>query len=451
MLSMQAFRNGEAMDDPPRLVVRPDPDEAPGTFYATTAANLAKHGEYVWYIASFDDDGNAAALVNVPLYELHVDANAENRRRPRYQWGKIESTRWTPTNRTGRFVHRKYALNDPLSLRGEGPLQMAKAAVSIAVESQTWAANFFGDGGFGRDVVKYAGYLDPTLKDEQGVPDPDNGLSEADRFRAQYMSRDNNVPIIIDQAIDSITHPTIDPETAQMMLARLHQRGDAALMFGIPGKFAEYVQSGTSLTYQTLESALKDLVVRCLQPLYLEPIEQDMSDLQTRTTVTRFNVKGFLRADPKTRAEVYNLLIPLGVMTIEQAQQEEGYVPGDVEYAPVPFSPVQPAPIRAASMQLTTDWRCSGCGKKLLDVAGPGSVATCARCKTRNEIAASVDDAPVERRLEIHNHFPADFVRVENNLSVPPPRRTTQTIERDDRNNIIRIVPEEEPDGVVAQ
>jgi HK97 family phage portal protein len=383
MLSMQAFRNGEAMDDPPRLVVRPDPDEAPGTFYASTAANLAKHGEYVWYIASFDGDGNAAALVNVPLYELHVDANAENRRRPRYQWGKIESTRWTPTNPTGRFVHRKYALTDPLSLRGEGPLQMARAAVSIAVESQTWAANFFGDGGFGRDVVKYAGYLDPTLKDELGNPDPDTGLSEADRFRAQYMSRDNNVPLVIDQAIESITHPTIDQQTAQMMDARLHQRGDAALMFGIPGKFAEYVQSGTSLTYQTLESALKDLVVTCLQPLYLEPIEQDMSDLQTRTTVTRFNVKGFLRADPKTRAEIYQILVPLGVMTVEQAQEEEGYRPGDVEYAPVPFSPVTPVPIRAASLGV----RCPSCNKLIARALGPGSELDCPRCKSEVRIA----------------------------------------------------------------
>lgn len=383
MLSMQAFRNGEPMDDPPRLVVRPDPDEAPGTFYESTAASLAKHGEYVWYIASFDGDGNAAALVNVPLQELHVDANAENRRRPRYQWGKIESTRWTPSNQTGRFVHRKYALNDPLALRGEGPLQMAKAAVSIAVESQTWAANFFGDGGFGRDVVKYAGYLDPTLKDVFGNPDPDAGLSEADRFRAQYMSRDNNTPLIIDQAIDSINHPTIDPETAQMMATRLHQRGDAALIFGIPGKFAEYVQSGTSLTYQNVEMAFNDLIKSCLQPLYLEPIEQSMSDLLTRSTVARFNIKGFLRADPKTRAEVYQILVPLGVMTLEQAQREEGYLPGDVEFAPVPFSPVTPAPIRAASMGV----RCPSCNKLIARTLGPGSELDCPRCKAEVRIA----------------------------------------------------------------
>jgi len=379
MLSMQAFRQGVAMDEPPRLVVRPDPDEPPGTFYSQSSANLGKYGEYVWYIASFDGDGNAEALINVPLHELHVDANAENRRRPRYQWGKIESTRWTPTNPTGRFVHRKYALNDPLSLRGEGPLQLAKAAVSIAVESQNWAADFFGDGGFGRDVVKYAGYLDPTLKDAQGVPDPETGLSEADRFRAQYISRDSNTPLIIDQAIESITHPTIDQQTAQMMDARLHQRGDAALMFGIPGKFAEYVQSGTSLTYQNVEMAFNDLIKSCLQPLYLEPIEQDMSDLLTRTTVARFNVKGFLRADPKTRAEVYNVLVPLGVMTLEQAQREEGYLPGDVEFAPVPFSPVTPAPIRAASLGMR-DVRCPTCNR--LITRSDGTVeGRCGHCK----------------------------------------------------------------------
>lgn len=240
---------------------------------------------------------------------------------------------------------------------------MARAAVSIAVEAQTWAANFFGDGGYPRDIIKHSGMLDPTLRDEFGNPDPDQGLSEADRLRAQYISRDNNTPLVIDQNIESIsTTNTWTPDGAQMMSARVHQRGDAALLFGIPGKFAEYVQSGTSLTYQNVEMAFRDLIKGCLQPLYLEPIEQAMSDLLTRSTVSRFNTKGFLRVDDKTRAEIYNILVPLGVMTVEQAQREEGILPGDVEYAPVPFSPAAVAPIRAASLEMR-DVRCPTCNR----------------------------------------------------------------------------------------
>lgn len=362
MLSMQAFRDGVAMDDPPRIVVRPDPDEAPGTFYEQTAANLAKYGELVWCVMARDSDGNPSSLVNVPLYELHVDNNQRDRRRATYRWGSIESTRWTPANPQGRFVHRKYALNDPFALRGEGPLQIARVAVSIAVESQVWAANFYGDGGKARDVIKHAGYLDPTLKDEFGNVDPDGGVSEADRLKAQYAARDNNTPMVIDQNIESITHPGIDEAGAQMLKSRIESRGDAALIFGIPGKFAEYVQSGTSLTYQNVEMAFTDLIKSCLQPLYLEPIEQAMSDLLTRSTVARFNVKGFLRADIKTRFEVHGIAIDKGIYDSDYAQREEGILPGDVEYAPVPFSPAAPTPIRAASTEMR-DVRCPTCNR----------------------------------------------------------------------------------------
>jgi HK97 family phage portal protein len=385
MLSMQAFRNGTAMDDPPRLVVRPDPDEPPGTFYETTAANFAKYGEFVWCVMARDTDDNPSALVNVPLYELRVESNPKNRRRATYTWGTIESTRWTPTNPKGRFIHRKYALNDPFALRGEGPLQIAQAAVSIAVESQTWAANFFGDGGFGRDVIKLAGFADPTRKDEMGQPAPDTGLSETDRLKADYTRRDNNTPMVIDQSVESITHPTIDPETSQMFEARLHQRGDAALIFGIPGKFAEYVQSGTSLTYQNVEMAFTDLIKSCLQPLYLEPIEQTMSDLLTRSTVARFNVKGFLRADIKTRFEVHGIAIDKGIYDADFAAREEGILPGDVEYAPVPFAApsAAPTPIRAASLGV----RCPSCNKLVARTLGPGSELDCPRCKAEVRIA----------------------------------------------------------------
>lgn len=385
MLSMQGFRNGVLMDEPPRLLVRPDPYEAPGTFYTSTSANLAKYGEYVWWIASRDSDNLPNALINVPLNELRVDENRDDRRFPKYKWGSKEGTRYSPANPRGNFVHRKYALTEPFSLRGMGPLQIAKAAVSIAVEAQIWAANFYGDGGAARDIIKHAGILDPTLRDEFGNPDPDTGLSEAERLKAQYTARDNNTPLVIDQAIESITHPSIDVGGGQMFEARLHQRGDAALIFGIPGKFAEYVQSGTSLTYQNLEMAFTDLIKSCLQPLYLEPIEQDMSDLLTRSTVARFNVKGFLRADIKTRFDVHGIAIDKGIYGPEYAQREEGILPGDVEFAPVPFAP--PAAITTIPRAASTGVRCPACHKLVARTLGPGSDMDCPRCKAEVRVA----------------------------------------------------------------
>jgi phage portal protein BeeE len=385
MLSMQGYRNGELMPNPPRLIVRPDPFESPYTFYATTAAQSAKYGEFVWYIAARDSDGIAQALVNVPLQELRVDRNREDRLRPRYKWGNKEGTRYSPANPTGQFVHVKYPLSEPFALRGEGPLQLGQVAVSIAVEAQIWAANFYGGGGHPSDIIKHGGILDPTLRDALNEPDPENGLSEADRLKSQYIARDSNTPIVIDQSIDSITPGRIDEGGAQMLEARLHQNGDAARLFGLPGKFVEYVQSGTSLTYQSLESAFTDLVKTCLQPLYLEPIEQAMSDLLTRSTVARFNVKGFLRADIKTRYEVHGIAIDKGIYGPDYAQREEGILPGDVEYAPVPVA--VPGTIPYTIPRAASAVRCPSCNKLIARTLGPGSEIDCPRCKAEVRVA----------------------------------------------------------------
>lgn len=390
MLSMQGFRDGALMDgrngnpEPPRLISRPDPDLTPYEFYSTTAAQSAKYGEFVWWIASRDSDRLPSALVNVPLNELQVDDNPSNRRRATYKWGSIESTRWSPANPTGQFVHKKYPLTEPYALRGEGPLQLAKVAVSIAVEAQVWAANFYGGGGHPSDIIKHASTLDPTLRDEHDNPDP-AGLSEADRLKAQYTARDPNTPIVIDSAIDSIVPGKIDEAGAQMLAARLHQNGDAARMFGMSGHWVEYVQSGTSLTYQNLEQAFTELIRVCLQPLYLEPIEQAMSDLLPRTTAARFNVKGFLRADIKTRFEVHGIAIDKGIYGAEYAQQEEGIVAGDVEYAPIPFAPPQAVPStvpRAASLPESKEVRhLCGTRTRFLGRSRGGSEHYCPHCK----------------------------------------------------------------------
>jgi phage portal protein BeeE len=272
-----------------------------------------------------------------------------------------------------------------MALRGEGPLQLGQIAVSIAVEAQVWAANFYGGGGHPSDIVKWNGELDATLRDEFGVEDPDAGLSETDRLKAQYMARDTNTPLVIDQRIESITPGQIDMGGAQMLEARLHQNGDAARLFGLPGKFVEYVQSGTSLTYQTLESAFTDLVKTCLQPLYLEPIEQAMSDLLTRSTAARFNVRGFLRADSKTRYQVHEIAIKAGIYGPEYAQREEGILPGDVEYAPIPFAPPQavPTPLpRAASNEDEREVRhLCGTRTRFLGTTRGGSQHYCSHCK----------------------------------------------------------------------
>jgi HK97 family phage portal protein len=334
-LSMQGWRNGVPMAETPSILSRPDPYQDPVSFYRSVAFGLAVYGESVLWIARRDSLGYPLSLIDVPIGELHIEANQRDRLRPRYQWGDRTSTRYSLANTSGDFVHIVYH-RYPGELHGVGPLQMCGAAVSVAVEAQDWAGNFYASGGVPPLVIKSAVELD-------GSTDPDTGLTEAQQLKAAWMAGDNNVPKVIDPGIDEIQQLDYNPATAAALEARQFSNGDAARMYGIPGTLLEYNMPGSSLTYQSVPDVWIEFLRGCLQPSYLEPIEAQMSDLLPRSGTGRFNTRGLQRADVKTRYEAYNYGIPLGVITTEEARREEGYLPGDIETMPV--APAPPAAI----------------------------------------------------------------------------------------------------------
>lgn len=277
--------------------------------------------------------------------------------------------------------------------------------MSVAVEAQTWAANFYGDGGVPSVLIKSAIPLGGTLDDDPDDEDADP-MSEADRLRAQWVDRPNNVPRVIDDSIESVEYFQPNPSGAQMLEARNYNNGDAARMFGIPGTLLEYSTPGSSLTYQNIEGEYTKFVRTCLAPNYLEPIEQAFSDLLPRSTVVRFRTAGLYRADAATRWSIYESMARvLGVdRAAEIAAVEEDIEPGNREAAPVLFAP--PSAVPASLPKVRTEapapveFRCTGtrirrqggasvmapCGKLL---AESGTfVGRCPRCKRDYPVAA---------------------------------------------------------------
>jgi len=211
-------------------------------------------------------------------------------------------------------------------------------------------------------------------------------------MKQQIATRPHNVPLVTDEGIEDITEFGVNPQGAQMLDARLSNKGDAANMFGIPGVLLEYNAPGSSLTYQNVQEVFSLFVKTSLAPNFLEPIEQELSDLLPRSTVARFNVSGFERANAKTRWETYGLMVP--VIGSEEAaaiaRKSEGIDPGDVEFQPVPFAPPAAFPTRLPVARSAEPVRCSGrrvlkgvlrpCNK-LLAEAGP-FIGSCPRCGT---------------------------------------------------------------------
>lgn len=384
-LSMDAYRSGVKLDpeDRPRIMVRPDPFRKPRAFFKGTGWNMATLGEGWWWVAKRGANDEALSLLNINPVEVFVEENSDDPRFPWITWRDLTTKRPLPANMRGAsnddFRHLPF-MQLPGELRGVGPLQLCGAAASVAVESQDFAANFYGDGGYPSTIIKAAGTLGPDIV-------PGTEKTEADLLRDAWIARPNNVPKVIDQGIESVTEHEPDVARVQMLQARDYSNGEVARMFGMPGSLLDYSTPGSSLTYQNIEGEFTKWVRGGLWPYFLEEIEQEMSDLLTRSTVARFNIDALERADLKTRYEVYSLGITSGVLTAELAQQKEGILPGDVENAPVPLAPLAAIPTSIAARS-AEPVRCDGTRilkgimrpcNKLLAEAGP-FVGTCPRC-----------------------------------------------------------------------
>ncbi len=379
-LSVETFRNGVKIDSP-QVVSRPDPFRTGQKFYRDTAQFMAAYGEAWWWVAKRDTDGLPMSLIVVPGYEVVVDATID-RLRPKLTWNHNGKS----TDMDPRDFRQLTLYTDPSTLRGLGPLQACGAAVSVAVESQAWAANFYAEGGYPSVLIKAAG----KLGDNPDDPDNADALTEAELLRDQWRSKDHNTARVIDEGIESVTEFGVNEQGAQMLEARLMNRGDTANMFGIPGVLLEYNSPGSSLTYQSIPDVFALFVKACLGPNYLEPIEQELSDLLPRATTGRFNVSGFERADAKSRWETYAIMATvLGQQeAADVARTSEGLAPGDIEYAPVPFAPPSAFPTALPVNRSADPVRCDGrivvkgiarpC-RKLLAEAGP-FVGRCERC-----------------------------------------------------------------------
>lgn len=360
-----------------RMVRKPNPLTVPRSFWRDSFFYEASRGEFWWYVAQRDKDGYASVLFPVPPYEVKVE-ETNDPLRPRIIW----------RNRTmpNEDMVQVMLMPDPDNpRRGAGPLQLCGAAVSVAVEADEWAANFYSEGGYASIV------LTPEVDFESE--------DDAQKVKDKWTSNPPNTPQIVSPG-STVTPLPVNEQGSQMLNSRIHNRGEVAMMFGIPGSLLEYVQSGSSLTYQNVGQRFTDFVRSCLWPNYLEGAEQALSDLLPRTWTTEFDTDRFERPDPKTRMEIHQLAIGSGIYDVEYAQKREGLDPASVEPEPVPqptppAQPAEPQPAVEARTQApeVTEVRCDGMRtiktagiarlqpcNKLLAEAGP-FVGTCPRCK----------------------------------------------------------------------
>jgi HK97 family phage portal protein len=301
------YRDGQALDTQPRIVLKPDPFQSRYTFLWQTLYALVatRYGEAFWRLT---DDGRAATVLANDEVRVQWD---EGRLRPRYWWRDlelvpdIEIKHIAPTRPAG-------------ELHGKGPLHEALDYLYPIHEAEQYASSFFSSGGLPLTVLKTAAKLT---------------AEQAAELKTQWVeSREDagGAPAVASGGVD-VEFPGTDPQKSQMVEARSAGNAVVANVLGIPGALLNVTTSGATITYTNPASALEELVKSTLAPLYLAPIEQAWSELVPTGQAVRFDLADMQRADIAARFALYEQGVRTGFMEPTEPRRWEGWGPMETD------------------------------------------------------------------------------------------------------------------------
>lgn len=139
---------------------------------------------------------------------------------------------------------------------------------------------------------------------------------------------------------------TPDPAKMQLIEAREQAALDLARMLNLPNRFASVATRRDSMTYTTVVEERRDLIDITFAP-YVAAIEQRLSmddrNGSPRGQRVSFDYSAFLRGSPADRIARAQALIPLDVMSRQEARDAEPDLTGPAP-TPRPLPAAEPAP-----------------------------------------------------------------------------------------------------------
>jgi len=127
-------------------------------------------------------------------------------------------------------------------------------------------------------------------------------------------------------------NPIQDPTPSELQLIEMQRRNDLNLanMIGVDPE--DLGVSTTSRTYQNAVDRRQDRVNTVFAP-YMDAITDrlNMPDVTRPGLTVGFRLDEYLRADPKTRAEVHKIYSDLGSTDAEEIREQEGLPPKVIE------------------------------------------------------------------------------------------------------------------------
>ena len=304
------------------LLRQPDRNVARSVTIAMTVEDLLFDAVAWWRITAFGWDGMPVNAVRYDPGQVQLNPP------PGYDLGLLPSGLSTtgvvwmsgepvPWSEVIRFD----SPNPALLVAGRKPIARA-----LALDD---AAELFAEN------PRVRGYFSP--RDPNADPADDQDIIDA--LDAWALARRQRVDGYVPAAM---TYQTVqDPTPADLQLIQLQEKAtkDIANLLGIDAE--ELAVSTTTRTYANIVDRRKDRINDTYAP-YMSAITDRLSmpDVTRDGHRVRFNLDDYLRADPKTRAEVQQIYAGMGVTDPSEVRRDEGKPPRVITPATVGGVPV---------------------------------------------------------------------------------------------------------------
>lgn len=275
-------------------------------------------------------------------------------------------------------------------LIGFSPITVMRRTVGLANAAESYGEAVFRNGARPAIVMSHPKTLsDPAIARLGAQMDAMRGSGNAGKT------------VILEEGL-SLTEVGFPPEDAQFMETRLFQKRDLAGYYDIPGLMvgdpdgkekwddaSRRFMAGVQSDLERFEQEAKRQLIEVGDDIYVE-----------------FKAEGFLRADPKARADANAVQWEHGNLNNDDWRQQENLDPlpdglGKTYYRPANWVPLGDAPVpvggdaslgtqfganaglvdqmtRAKSM---SQFDCPDCGKLINRLAAPGTIGYCKSCK----------------------------------------------------------------------
>ena len=283
----------------PTIISQPDKNMPTAVVYGMTAENLLFHGVAYWQIKEIDPaTGRPSQIrwIDAPRVSQVLDSTGEI-----VIGYQLEAQR-LPDSGVGSLI--QFTGIDPDGILNRGGRTLRTAA---ALE---------------RAVFNYAETPTPSVVLKANVPMDSNKATAI--LTAWKQARQTKGTAFLSDNVD-MQSVGFNAADLQLTEAREYLAKEIARLMNIP---AYYLDASTNtMTYSNVTAERRALLDFSLRPL-LTAIEQrlSMDDITVSTQYVEYDLDDFLRGNPLERADVYSKLIPLGVLTVEEAREEEDLV-----------------------------------------------------------------------------------------------------------------------------